>query len=143
LGTSSRLATQLDHEMLVAHGVIIAASSVSNSALSKKTGAAVATELGDRYLLRYLLPHQVGAYAGGSTHSHWVTPTAFAPEETVSWLALPAPQNPRPYILLLKPDAIPSIWGPRWVRFGGGIEYYLPQGFPVAALAFPWELEVR
>jgi hypothetical protein len=45
--------------------------------------------------------------------------------------------------MLLKPEEIADISGPRWVRFGGGIEYYLPTGFPAVALAFPWELEVR
>ncbi len=127
----------------MAHHATIAASSVLNGTLPRRPGPDVAKELGDRYLLRYLLPHQVGAYTSGSTDPHWVTPTAYSPEETVSWLALPAPRFPRSYVLLLKPDGIPSIWGPRWVRFGGGIEYYLPLGFPATALAFPWEVEVR
>jgi hypothetical protein len=129
--------------MLSAHGVAIAASTVPTSALARKTGRQVAGELGERYLLRYLLPHQVGVKMGGSGEPHWVTPTAYAPEETISWLALPAPRDPRPYVMLLKPGEIADIWGPRWVRFGGGIEYFLPQGFPAAALAFPWDLEVR
>lgn len=142
MGTSSRLATQLDHEMLSAHSVAIAPSSTPDRGLAMKTGGQVARELCGRYLLRYLLPHQVGRYTGGSTASHWVTPTAYAPEETISWLALPAPRDPRPYVMLLKPEEIADIWGPRWVRFGGGIEYYLPSGFPTAALAFRWELGV-
>lgn len=129
--------------MLVAHGVTIAASAVATSALAHKTGRQVAGELGDRYLCRYLLPHQVGQYVAGSGNPHWVTPTAYAPEETISWLALPTPRGPRPYVMLLKPGEIVDIWGPRWVRLGGGIEYVLPNGFPAAALAFPWELEVR
>ena len=45
--------------------------------------------------------------------------------------------------MLLKPEEITEVWGPRWIRFGGGIEYYLPRGFPAAALAFQWEMEVR
>jgi hypothetical protein len=110
--------------------------------LLERTGAQVATELSGRYLLRYLLPHQVGQYAAGSGDQHWVTPTPYAPEETVSWLALPAPRDPRTYVMVLHPAQIPVICGPRWVRFGGGIEYYLPNGFPPAALAFSWELEV-
>jgi hypothetical protein len=137
------LATQLDHEMLSAHGVAIAATAVPTPALARKTGRQVAGELGHRYLLRYLLPHQVGGYVGGSSEPHWVTPTPYAPEETISWLALPALRDPRPYVMLLKLGEIVDIWGPRWVRFGGGIEYFLPQGFPAAALAFPWDLEVR
>ena len=116
--------------MLAAHGVAIGASAVATSALPQKTGRQVARELGDRYLMRYLLPHQVGQFVGGSSGPHWVTPTAYAPEETISWLALPAPRDPRPYVMLLKPEEIVDIWGPRWVRFGGGIEY-------------PWEQEVR
>ena len=143
MATSSHLATQLDHEMLSAHSVVIAPSSTPDSGLARKTGRQVARELGGRYLLRYLLPHQVGRYAGGSTAPHWVTPTAYAPEETISWLALPAPRDPRPYVMSLKPEEIADISGPRWVRFGGGIEYHLPTGFPAGALAFPWELEVR
>lgn len=143
MGTSSRLATQLDREMLEgAHGVAIAPSSVPIDRL-RKSGRQVADELGGRHLLRYMLPHQVGHYTAGSSDPHWVTPTPYAPEETLSWLALPAPRDPRPYVMLLKPGEIAEVWGPRWVRFGGGIEYYLPRGFPPEAVAFSWELEVR
>jgi hypothetical protein len=137
------LATQLDHEMLVALGVAIAASVLPTTALARKSGQQIAKELGGRYLLRYLLRHQVGRYTGGSSDQHWVTPTPYAPEETISWLALPAPRDPRAYVMLLKPEEITEVWGPRWIRFGGGIEYYLPRGFPAAALAFQWEMEVR
>jgi hypothetical protein len=45
--------------------------------------------------------------------------------------------------MLLKPGEIAEVWGPRWVRFGGGIEYYLPRGFPPEAVALSWEVEVR
>jgi hypothetical protein len=129
--------------MLSTRGVTIAPSSTPDTSLLKKTGRQVAGELGHRYLLRYLLPHQIGRYTAGSAAPHWVTPTAYAPEETISWLALPAPRAPRPYVMLLKPEEIDEIRGPRWVRLGGGIEYYLPNGFPGTALAFPWEIEVR
>jgi len=142
LGTSSRLATQLDQEMLESISGPIAPRSTPIHTL-QRTGAQVVKELGGRYLLRYLLPHQVGLHIHGSADPHWVTPTPYAPEETISWLALPAPRDPRPYVMVLNPAAIPAIWGPRWVRFGGGIEYFLPNGFPGDALAFPWELEVR
>lgn len=114
-----------------------------NDSRLRKTGQAVRNELGGRYLLRYLLPHQVGVHIEGTQESQWVTPTPYAPEETVSWLALPAPTQPRTLVLLLKPEMIDEIWGPRWVRLGQGIEYYLPQGFGRNALAFPWEIQVR
>ena len=64
----------------------------------------VADEIGGRYLLRYLLPHQVGQFSNGSAETHYVTPTPYAPEETVHYLALPEPDQPRSYapVLALK-----------------------------------------
>jgi hypothetical protein len=50
------------------------------------------------------------------------------------WFALPAPDHLRRYVVLLKPEEINEIWGPWWVRMGGGIEYYLPEGFPWDAI---------
>ena len=111
--------------------------SIGRAARSRNAGCSIGTSYGT------CLPTKSGAYTSGTTNPQLVTPTPFAPEETVSWLALPSPRSPRPYVLLLKPEEIPDIWGPRWVRFGGGIEYHLPNGFPPTALAFTWELEVR
>lgn len=143
MGSVSWLATVLDQEMLeVARNVAIAPRPTPDAQLPRKTGSQVSAELGGRYLLRYLLPQQVGTYRRGSTQRHWATPTPYAPEETVSWLALPSPTQARLFVLLLDPAKIDDIWGPRWVRFGKGIEYLLPRGFPDGALALPWELPV-
>jgi len=149
MGSSSWLATALDHEMLeVARRVEIAPRVTPDSDLGtdtrwNKTGRAVAKELGGRYLLRYLLPHQVGSYPAGSDDRQCVTPTPYAPRETVSWLALPAPRKTRPYVMLLDPSEITRrVWGPRWIRLGKGIEYILPDGFPRDAVVLGWELEV-
>jgi hypothetical protein len=144
LGSSSWLATALDQELLeVVRGIPIAPRTTPiNSPPLQKTGRQVSDELGGRYLLRYLLPHQIGSHTTGSDRPHWVTPTPYAPEETVSWLALPAPAQPRTFVMLLDPSKIPDIWGPRWVKLGKGIEYYLPRGFPGSALVFAWELRV-
>jgi len=63
----SRLATVMDQEMIeVVRGIVIAARATPHEELPRKDGSAVAAELGGRYLLRYLLPHQVGLFANGS-----------------------------------------------------------------------------
>jgi hypothetical protein len=89
-----------------------------------------------RYLLRYLLPHQVGLFITGSRHRQYVTPTAYAPEETISWLALPAPKQPRTYGLLLdaRKMADTEILGPRWVRLGKRVEIFFPVVFRLGQL---------
>lgn len=140
--TSSWLATLLDQEMLQLNGVRIASRLTPDWRLPRKTGGTVAGELGGRYLLRYVLSSQVGRYASGSSDKHWVTPTPYAPDETVSWLALPNPNSRRTHVLVLDPAKIPFISGPRWIRFGKGIEYLLPDGFPRSAVLLGWEVEV-
>jgi hypothetical protein len=133
----------LDQEMIERHGTTIAARNVPDALLPAKTGAEVAREVGDRLLLRYLLPEQVGLFQVGSSKLTFVTPTAFRPEDTVSYLALPAAGKPRSYVLLLDPRKIDRmILGPRWIRGGRGIEYLLPDGFPVGALVLPWEIQI-
>lgn len=146
MGTSSWLATLLDQEMLeLKHSVSICHRLVPDTKLPRKNGQQVADELGGRYLLRYLLSHQVGQFTLGSNHRQYVAPTPYSPEETISWLALPAPRQPRTYALLLDPAGMPNteILGPRWVRLGKGIEYILPNGFPQGAIMGHWEIQVR
>lgn len=143
MGSASWLATALDQEMLeVAHGVQIAPRTTPTQNLAPKNGQRVSNELGGRYLLRYMLPHQVRSFTDGSEDQHFVTPTSYAPEETVSWLALPRPAQPRLFVMLLDPRAIPVILGPRWIRLGKGIEYVLPNGFPKNSLVWPWPVAV-
>lgn len=144
MGTSSRLATMLDADMLARNrGSSIAPPGTPQSGLMPRNHNQVTRELGGRYLLRYLLPYHLQRYFSGGPNSlqvflnmgHYVTPTPFSPEETVPWLALPTPNQPRPYVLLLKPELIGRvILGPRWVRMGGGIEYILPDGFDQNAI---------
>ena len=112
----------------------------------------LAGQLGKRLLLRYLEAKQVGSLAGGTTERQYVTPTAYSPEETITWLALPPSQGPRTWVLLLEPTRLTDVFGPRWIQAGGGIEYVLDSGFKAEAVAdvapgLPgssrWELEVR
>ena len=145
MSSASWLATALDQEMLEvvrSPSVAIAPRATPDSALPSKTGSDVARELGGRYLLRYVLDDQVGEYLAGSTAPHWTTPTPYSATDTVSWLALPAPTLIRRYVMMLDPARIPQLLGPRWIRFGKGIEYLLPSGFPANAVVFPWELEI-
>lgn len=148
MGTASRLAVILDQTMLektvtvtpistlIQGGYLhlsIAPANTQQGQLGEKTGREVAAELAGRYLLRYLLPTQVGKFTQGTHDPTYLTPTPLAPEETVPWLNLPSSQNPRPFVLLIDPARIPDgypVLGPRWVYLGGGIEYFLPSGFP-------------
>jgi hypothetical protein len=88
-------------------------------------------------------------FQNGTDLPTYVTPTPYAPEETISWLFLPSARVPRTHVLLLDPAKIPLIQGPMWVAAGAGIQYVLPQGFPAQAIIVPgargarWELEVR
>jgi hypothetical protein len=141
--SAEKLATLLDREMIESKGIVIAPSITPISALPVKDGADVSRELGGRLLVRYMLRNQVGQYSGGSAAEHYVTPTPYPSSGLVSTLALPAPLQRRQFALLLDPNAIAEIKGPRWVRFGSGIEYVLVRGFPPAAVASNWELQVR
>jgi len=132
---ASWLATMLDQESLEARGVSIAGRLTSEAKLEVRSGSEVARELGGRVLLRYLLEEQVDFFTNGSiSRKHWLTPTPYAPSETIAWLALWVPNRPRRHVMLLDPARIDAIKGPRWIRFGRGIEYFLPTGFPEQAL---------
>jgi len=141
---SNWLATLLDQEMLeTVSGITIAPHSASISDLPPKSGVEVARELRGRLLLRYVLPNQLGLFTHGSQADHWVTPTPLTKEDVVSWLSLPNPGIARTHVMLLDPSRINMIQGPKWIRYGSGIEYYLPEGFPEEAILQPWEIELR
>jgi hypothetical protein len=149
LGTASWIATFLDAQMLARADWGIASATTSVTALAPRPGSVVASELGQRYLLRYMLSSQVGLHREGSSEAHYATPTPYAPEETVGYLALPRPTEPRPFALILDANRIERICGPQWVLGGPGIQYFLPDGFPGSAVVIPggavtgWELQVR
>jgi len=89
-----------------------------------------------------MLPAQLGRFRDGTSDPQYVTPTPYAPEETVSWLFLPRPESDRLFVMALDASKIPQIQGPRWVRCGKGIEYMLPAGFPRDAIVWNWEMQV-
>lgn len=148
MGTNSRLATILDVGMIGPARIRPASTPIDQL----PTVTDLAGELGGRYLLRYLASGQVGRLRGGVGDPQFVTPTPYAPEETISWLALPAPTELREFVLLLQPERLTDVVGPKWVWMGGGIEYVLLNGFsadaivdmaPGSAVPARWEIEVR
>jgi hypothetical protein len=140
---SSWIATMLDQEQ-IERSNSIAARPQSVEMMPDRSGTDVAQELGGRLLVRYLVPAQTAEFTNGSTdRDHWVTPTAIAPENVISWLALYAPRVKREHALILDPVEIEVVRGPGWIRFGQGIEYYLPAGFPKAAVVDVGVVQVR
>jgi hypothetical protein len=145
MGTAGLLATNLDRHMLEERGTLMVPGITPDLAVPTKSGDEVFEELGGRFLLRYLLPGQgdtVGKLSQIQDRMQWVTPTPYSPEETIAMLALPAPERPREYVLILDPRKIEEIQGPRRILFGLGIEYVLPRGFSRDALVLPWPMEV-
>lgn len=117
---SSRIATLLDWNFLeFERKVRIAASLDIDPDVEVRPGTDIAEELAGRKLLRYLTPEQVGLFLDGTDRSTYVTPTPYAPEETISWLFLTSPRVPRTHVLLLDPAKIPLIQGPMWVAGAG------------------------
>jgi hypothetical protein len=149
VGVSSWLATFLDEEMLRRNDVRVADAHALAEDLPWKSGREVAREVGGRYLLRYLLADQLRLFVAGSSDVHYVTPTPYAPEEAPALLAMPGPDQPRPYALVLDPARIPSLWGPQRILGAPGIQYVLREGFPQEAVVVPgrddagWEIAVR
>lgn len=155
MGTASWLATFLDQAMLEGSGLTIEPRLTREKDLAVlEDESDVKNKLKGRRLLRYLLPYQVGWFKSrpGISRALWrnerqyVTPTPYSPEETISWLFLPSPRQPRTYVLVLDPIKIvragKKIRGPRWVRLGKGIEFILPDGFPEDAVVGGWEMQV-
>lgn len=136
--------TLLDQEQIERDGTAIAVRRQPVEAMPVRLGTEVAEELGHRYLVRYLTDSQVSLFSTGSTdRAHWVTPTPYGVEDVVSWLALFAPRQPRRHALLLDTIEISEVCGPAWIRLGQGIEYYLPRGFPEAAVVDVGVVQVR
>jgi hypothetical protein len=140
---ASRLAVQLDLEMLLQRSATIYDPDVADDEMPPRSGADVAEELGRRYLLRYLLSDQLGQFLDGSVFRHFLTPTPLRPQHAVSFLTLPSPGKPRTHVLVIDVSKVDAVCGPRWIRFGTGIEYLLPRGFPKSALVVDWEIEIE
>lgn len=149
VGTSSRIATHLDAESIRQRATIAPIGTPLNNL---PLVSDLERQLAGRLLLRYLTANKVGSLLMGTPARQFVTPTPYAPGETISWLALPPGPGPRTWVLLLKPAELKDVYGPRWVQYGGGVEYVLESGFSTDAIAdvapgpvgsSRWELEVK
>jgi hypothetical protein len=134
MASTTRLATNLDVEMLRRRGVTVAPAGTNLADLPQSDNVELARQLCSRLLLRYVTPAQLSLFVGGSAKEHYVTPTPILPEEAVGTLALPPADRLRAYVLLIDPAFVPVALGPRWVSWGAGIEYVLPLGFPEEAV---------
>ena len=131
--------------MFELRGIKIAAASTPDTALDVRDATDLAKAL-PRLLLRYVRPHQVGSFTGGTFDPQYVTVTPYSPDEAVCWLALPNPLDPPRHVLLIDPGLMKDhrVAGPRWVRLGNGVEFILLDGFPKHASVAPgWEVEIK
>jgi hypothetical protein len=142
---STDLALALDEEMLGRHGVVIAPPWTPDTALTPCSD--LATQLGGRYLLKYVRRDDHRIYSAPSRTArfpgvHHVTPSVICRGDLVSALNLP-PLNPPRYALLLDPARLDAL-GPRRIRGGRAVEYVLLHGFTLDAIVPPgWPVEVR
>ncbi|NUT57150.1 MAG: hypothetical protein HOQ03_14390 [Thermoleophilia bacterium] len=141
MGTGGGIALSLDIEML---GAKCNGEHANTEEMPDRPGTEVYAELGGRHLLYYVHDAKRGALRrDGRIDRCWVTPTAFSPEEASWYLHLPDPESMRRYVLFVKPEKLTRIRGPKRVRLGGGVEYFLPDGFRADAVEVGWEVAVR
>ncbi len=139
------LAIILDEEMLGQHNAAIAAPWTPDDQLPECTS--LASELGDRYLVKYLRRGDHTRYSVRSGISyfpgvHFVTPTPLARSQLIPVLNLPSDLPAPRYALLLDPAHV-TARGPRRIRGGHGVEYVLFSGFPSTAIAAPgWPITI-
>ncbi len=122
---------RLDFDWLeVAWSVPVVSAGTPDIDLPTLSGAELAHILNGRFLIRYLLERQLGTFLSGSAEHCYVTPTPYSSEECIGYLSLPEPLMRREHALLIRPDKLVEVIGPRRVRLGGGIEFILPGGLP-------------
>src|SRR5689334_20055638 len=115
--TCSHLATMLDTEMIGYPAIYPRRTRWDDMPFVGN----LRSQLRSRYLLKYVHADDVGSLSGGADWQQYVTPTPYAPSETIPYLALPRPRARRMYVLLLDPRKLRRVKGPRWVTLGQGI----------------------
>lgn len=144
MAPGAQLAVTLDEEMLGAHGVLVHPPWTPDAALPIAPN--VITDLGDRFLVKYVRSADTHRYSifSGITHFpgwHYLTPTPLARSQVVKTLNLPG-HLPTPRFALLLDPRLLTAFGPRRIRSGSGIEY-LVNGFDAAAIVSPgWAVEI-
>ena len=147
---ATNLSIQLDSLFLERsrgrRGSSVASPITELARLPIRSGSEVASELGGRFLLRYLRANQVDSIEAGLfdwSRPQFTTPTPIPPREATALLRMPRSRNPATHALVIDPARVPHIQGPRYVALGRmTIEYMLPDGIPQEALVLRWPIQV-
>jgi len=132
----THLAARLDEAYLRTRGVVVADESVGFDALPECDPH---DQLHGRLLIKYLTTADVERFgeAAGISHfsgMHSVTPTTIASSDLATLLGPGGPESAQFHALVLRPDRLGSVRGPRWFRDKLGIEYVVGDGFSSAAI---------
>lgn len=139
------LAVQLDIAMLQNQGVDIASEDTPDDDVPYCNPA---DHLGHRLLIKYVRADEADKFnkLTGVSHfsgRHYLTPTPIACRDLMRVLALPPTKRPQ-WALLLRPDRLTSVRGPRRIKHGFGVEYILEDGFSSDAMDDPpWVCEYK
>lgn len=139
--SSAWLATALDSQLL--ESAPIATRGTPTDALPVRSGFDVAmNDLKGRAFMRYV-PSDLAHEDRDGTPT-FVSPTPYAPSDLIAYLALPAPHLRRDFVILIDPELVEQVQGPRWCELGSGIEYVLPNGYQQRAVLKPgWAVQLR
>lgn len=137
---AAHLATTLDIEMIGFER--IASPNTPDADLIVRSGDEVWQEIGGRALIRYCTKADVGTFRSGTNRKIFTTPTPYEPDDVIKWLELPGVMTQRPFALVLDPRELVEVAGPRWVRWGLGVEYILLGGFEAKAIKTEWEVSL-
>ena len=144
-GIDGMLAAHFDVEMILSNKTKIASQVTKDSELDQWEGKVVKKQIGSRYLLHYLPYAKLGRYDNGTDDRIFCTPTVYTRSVVIDMLALPDVGMPRPLAIVIDPAQLSNsypILGPRYVRFGMGVEYILTAGFPANAVVSRFELVI-
>jgi len=142
MSTCSAIATRLDEEMLLNRSVHIYPPYTPVGTMPPRSGSAVASELGGRYLLRYLLRTQYQHLTAATSQLRFVTHTNPVFAKGGGLVARTADADKTAFRTISRSKSHSRDTGPRRVRLGGGLEYVLPKGFPTDALVLSWPVPV-
>lgn len=135
----TRLAAHLDISMLLGAGIDIHNEGVRDDDMPFVLD--LAGDLGGRFLIKYVREDDLDRYSSLSgikffPGRHFVTPTTIAVADLEAALNLPHLSMPRG-ALLLRPEELTSVRGPRRVAAGVGVEYILDAGFSLESIVQP------
>jgi hypothetical protein len=142
----SLMTAHLDVQMLLSRSVKIHDEITPDDALPECFD--LDQQLGGRLLIKYVRSDSVSYFSKLSGVAnfpgvHYATPSPIAARDLQSALNLPPLRLPQ-YALLLAPERLSKVVGPRRISGGIGVEYLLLDGFSVDAIVPPgWSMEYK